>query len=92
MGTRVASRFSAPNRLLAQPNPRMILGSESTRLLQLGPGEDQKASQIVLIQILDRIEKIAVESHHATDNGANSRVTVRRSVRVHPWGGIIRSA
>jgi len=70
----------------------MVFSGESARLLELGPGEDEKASQVVLVQILDRVEKIAVDGHQATDNGANSRVTVRRSVRVHPWGGIIRSA
>jgi hypothetical protein len=88
----IASGLSASNRLFTQPNPGMIFSGQSARLLQLGPSEDEKAPQVVLVEILDRVEKIAVESHHATDNGANSRVTVRLSVRVHPWGGIIRSA
>jgi hypothetical protein len=46
----------------------------------------------VLVEISDRIEKIAVEGHQATESGANNRVTVRRSVSVHPRGGIMRSA
>lgn len=70
----------------------MILCGERTRPLELGPGEDQETSQVVLVHFLDGIEQIPVEGHHATDNGANSLVTVRRSVRVQPWGGIIRSA
>jgi hypothetical protein len=70
----------------------MIIRGESARSLQLGSREDQETSQIVFVQILDRVEKITVECHQATDNGAKSLVTVRRSVRVHPWGGIIRSA
>jgi len=60
--------------------------------LELGPGQDEKTTQIVLVEILDRIQQIAVESHQATESGAKSRVTVRRSVRVHPNGGIMRSA
>ncbi len=92
MWARVAAGLAAPNRLFAEPYSWMVVGAQSAGLLELGPGEDEEASQVMLVQILDRVEKIAVDGHQATDNGANSRVTVRRSVRVHPWGGIIRSA
>jgi hypothetical protein len=46
----------------------------------------------VLVEIFDRVEQIAVQGHQATDSGANNLVTVRRSVRVHPIGGLMRSA
>jgi hypothetical protein len=62
----------------------MIICGERTRLLQLGSGEDEEASQVVLVHVFDRVENIAVKRHHATDNGANRRVTVRLSVRVQP--------
>jgi hypothetical protein len=70
----------------------MAFGGERTRALELGPSQDEETAKIVLIQILDRVEKITVEGHQATESGANSRVTVRRSVRVQPRGGIILSA
>jgi len=73
-------------------NLRMALGGESAGALELGPGQDEETTKVVLVQVLDRIEEIAVEGHQATESGANSRVTVRRSVSVHPRGGIILSA
>jgi lipoate synthase len=65
---------------------------QRTTPVELGTREDEQTSQFVVVQLLDRIEQIAVERHQATDSGANRRVLVRRSVRVHPWGGVIRSA
>jgi hypothetical protein len=73
-------------------NLRMTLGDEGAQALELGSGQYEKTTEIVLVEILDRIQQIAVESHQATESGAKSRVTVRRSVRVHPNGGIMRSA
>jgi hypothetical protein len=46
----------------------------------------------VIIEIFDRIQQIAVEGHQATESGANNLVDLRRSVKVQPWGGDIRSA
>jgi hypothetical protein len=66
--------------------------AEGTRALQLSAGQDQEPTEIVLVEIFDRVEQIAVEGHQATESGAKSRVTVRRSVSVHPSGGIMRSA
>lgn len=71
---------------------RVVVGAEGTRALQLRPGQDQKSPEIMLVEIFDRIQKIAVEGHQATESGANNLVTVRRSVSVHPRGGIMRSA
>jgi hypothetical protein len=39
----------------------VIICSERTRLLQLGSGEDEEASQIVLVHVFDRVENIAVK-------------------------------
>jgi hypothetical protein len=41
-------------------------------------------AQLVVVEFLDRIEKVAVQGHQATESGANNLVVVRRSVRVHP--------
>ncbi len=84
MGTSGAADLAATNCLLAKPHLGVILGLERARPLQLGPGENEETSQIVLVHFLDRVEQITVENHQATDNGAKSLVTVRRSVRVHP--------
>jgi len=87
-----APRFATTHGLFAESHLGMVLGAEGTRTLELGAGENEKTSQIVLIHFLDRVQEVTVERHHATDSGANSLVTVRRSVSVHPCGGIIRSA
>jgi hypothetical protein len=58
----------------------------------LGSGEDEKATKVVFVEFPDRVQQVAVQGHQATESGAKSRLTVRRSVRVHPCGGIIRSA
>src|SRR3990170_8733988 len=91
MGTSGATGLPTSDSLLAEAHLGMIVGDECAGPLQLGPGKDQEASQIMLIEVFDRVEQIAVKCHHATDNGAKSLVTVRRSVRVQPCGGIIRS-
>jgi len=70
----------------------VVVHAESTRALELSPGQNEEPTEIVLVEIFDRIEQITVEGHQATESGANSRVTVRRSVNVHPRGGIMRSA
>ena len=70
----------------------MPFGGESARPLEMGTGQDEKTAEVMLVEILDRIQQVAVQSHQATESGAKSRVTVRRSVKVHPKGGIIRSA
>lgn len=70
----------------------MVVAAEGTGALKLGAGQYEKTTKVVLVEIFDRIQQIAVEGHQATESGANNRVTVRRSVRVHPSGGIMRSA
>jgi hypothetical protein len=78
--------------LLAEFHLGVIVRCQCTGSLQLRPGQDEKTAKVVLVQIPDRVQQIAVESHQATESGANNRVTVRRSVKVQPCGGIIRSA
>ena len=92
MGTPGATRLPASHRLLPEMHFGVVVRAEGTRALKLGAGQDQQTTKIVLVEIFDRIEEIAVEGHQATESGANSRVTVRRSVNVHPRGGIMRSA
>jgi hypothetical protein len=70
----------------------MIVAGQCPQTLQMGTGQDQQSAEIVLVEILDRVQQIAVKGHQATESGAKSRVTVRRSVSVQPWGGIMRSA
>ncbi len=87
-----AARLAATHRLLAEVDFGVVVGAESTRALELRPGQNEKPTKIVLVEVFDRVEQIAVEGHQATESGANNRVTVRRSVNVHPRGGIMRSA
>ena len=84
--------LTAPDLLLTQADVGLIAHFDGVRGLEVRPGENVQASQIVLVEVLDRVEKIAVEGHQATWTGANSLVTVRRSVNVQPCGGVIRSA
>jgi hypothetical protein len=65
---------------------------DGARAVELGPGENVKTAELMVVKVSYRIEEITVQSHQATDNGANSLLVVRRSVRVHPCGGVIRSA
>ena len=60
--------------------------------LQLRSCEHLQTSETMFIELFDRVEQVAVYGHQATWTGANSRVTVLRSVSVHPCGGVIRSA
>ena len=87
-----AARLPTSHRLLPHMDPGMPFGAESARPLKLGTSQDEKTAEVMLVELLDRIQQVAVQSHQATESGAKSRVTVRRSVNVHPNGGIIRSA
>jgi hypothetical protein len=58
-----AALFSASHRLLAEMYLGMIFSRQGPGPVQLGPGKDEKTPQIVLVEILDRIEQIAVEGH-----------------------------
>lgn len=79
-----ASGLPAPDPLPSHTHFRFRAKRRTCDRLQLGTGEDLKPSEVVLVQILDRVEQVAVEGHQATCTGANNRVTVRRSVSVHP--------
>jgi len=91
VGTSCATLLAAPHGLLAQVNLRMVVRAQCTHGLKLCPGENQQAPEVVLVELFDRVEQIAVEGHQATESGANNLVTVRRSVSVQPCGGVIRS-
>ena len=90
--TAVAAALPASDHLLSHPDLRLVSVLNGSGTLELSPCQDLKAPQVVLIEVFDRVEQIAVERHQATWTGANRRVAVRRSVSVQPWGGVIRSA
>lgn len=87
-----AARLATSNHLLPETHLWFGSGFHDSAPLQLGLGQYAKTSEVVFVEFLDRVEQIAVERHQATWTGANSLVTVRRSVSVQPWGGVIRSA
>lgn len=87
-----ATHLPATDFLLTEMHFRFDFGIHRTRPLELSPGEYVESAQLVVVEFFDRIEEVAVEGHQATESGANNLVVVRRSVRVHPWGGVIRSA
>lgn len=92
VGALGAACLAASHHLLAHAHLGLGARLDRAASFQLGMGEDLETSKVVFIQILDRVEQIAVERHQATLTGAKSRVTVRRSVRVQPCGGVILSA
>jgi hypothetical protein len=87
-----ATRFAASHLLLAKVYLRLLILGEGPGAVELRLGEDHEAAQLMVVEIPDRIQQIAVEGHQATERGANSLVVDRRSVSVQPWGGVIRSA
>jgi hypothetical protein len=42
---------------------RVILPLERSRPVKLCPGQDQQTTKVVLVEIFDRVEQIAVEGH-----------------------------
>lgn len=87
-----AAPLPASNTLLTKMDGGLGLDRETAATLQLGPGQNHESSQLVVVEVFDRVEQIAVERHYATESGANSLVERRRSVSVQPWGGVMRSA
>ena len=79
-----ASPFPTAHLLLSEVHLWLNVVGKVARALQLSFGEDQETSELMAVEIFDRIEQIAVEGHQATDRGAKSLRVVRRSVRVHP--------
>jgi hypothetical protein len=92
VGALGATHLAATDFLLAEVYLGLDFGIHRPGPLELSPGENVEAAQLVIVEFFDRIEEVPVEGHQATDSGANNLVVVRRSVRVHPWGGVIRSA
>jgi hypothetical protein len=58
-----ATLLAAFDHLLAQPHPGPILGGDHPVTLELGPGKDEQPAQVVLVEISDRVEQIAVKGH-----------------------------
>ena len=58
-----AARLAATHRLLTEMDLGMVLPDQHPRPVQLGSGQDQQTSKIVLVEIFDRVEQIAVEGH-----------------------------
>jgi hypothetical protein len=71
---------------------RFSLRLDGARAVELGSGEDVETAKLMVVKVSYRVEEITVQGHQATDNGANNLLVVRRSVKVHPCGGVIRSA
>ena len=91
MWTGTAGSLSAADHLPAQTHLRLT-PLDSARTFQSSPGQDQEATELMLVEVSDRVDEVAVEPHlQATSRGANSRLRDRRSVRVHPSGGARRS-
>ena len=63
MGTSSAARLPTSHSLLAEMDFRVIVGAEGTRALELSPGQNEEPTQIVFVEIFDRIEQIAVKGH-----------------------------
>lgn len=79
-----ASSLATANRLLSHADVWLGAGLDRIGCFELGSSEDLETSQIVFVEISDRIKEITVERHQATCTGAKRRVIVRRSVSVHP--------
>jgi len=61
-----ATRLATADRLLAEMDLGMVVSVQGARSVQLRPGQDEQAAQIVLIEVLDRIEQVAIEGHRGT--------------------------
>lgn len=67
---------------------------DCTDPLEMGLGENMESTQLMFVEVSDVVEKIPIKTHcaYATSAGANKRTVLRRSVSVHPIGGVSRSA
>ena len=56
-----AAFLAAFDHLLAKPHPGPIFRANDSLTFKLSTSKDQKAAEIVLIEVLDRVQQIAVE-------------------------------
>jgi hypothetical protein len=63
VGASSAARLAASHRLLAEVDFGVVVGAESARALELRPGQNEEPTEIVFVQVFDRVEQIAVEGH-----------------------------
>lgn len=61
-----ATLLPTANHLVAEAHPRLTPGVNRPVPLQLGPGQDLEASQVMTVEFFDRVEEIAVQGHQAT--------------------------
>src|SRR5690606_15575959 len=63
VGTAGAGGLAALHGLLAKSHGDVLVGSEGTCPLEMGSGQDQEASQLVVVEFPDRVEEITIEPH-----------------------------
>ena len=63
MGAGCAAFLAALDHLFAKSHPGSIFRSNHSLAFELGASEDQEPTEIVLVQVSDRVEEIAVEGH-----------------------------
>lgn len=59
------------------PKAHVFVRCERAGGFEPGPGEDDQALKLVGIELLHRVQKIAVDCHYATSSGANKRTVFR---------------
>lgn len=83
--------LATADHLLPHADVRINGALDGTGPLERSPGQNLETSKVMLVKFLHRVQQVAVQRHYATWTGANNLVTVRLSVSVQPWGGVMRS-
>ena len=63
VGAGRAALLAALDHLLAKPHLGPIFGADHALAFELCPGQDQQTAEVVLVEVPDRVEEIAVEGH-----------------------------
>ena len=63
MGAGGATLLAAFDHLLAKPHLGPILGGNYSVTLELGPGKDEQSAEVVLVEVSNRVEQVAVKGH-----------------------------
>ena len=66
MGALGAAAFATSHQLLTEAHIGLKTRFDCPGALQLGPRQDLETPEVVLIELFDRVEEIAVERHQAT--------------------------
>jgi hypothetical protein len=61
-----AARLATAHRLLTKMDLRVIFSFERSRPVKLSPGQDQETTKVVLVEIFDRVEQVAVKGHQCS--------------------------